>query len=44
MDSFAEAGYLVMGLDYFRGVREASFSGDYSQMRGLGPCLEASKE
>ena len=26
MDSFAEAGYLVMGLDYFRGVSEASFS------------------
>jgi hypothetical protein len=49
MDAFAEAGYLVVGLDYFRGVWESgapgrlNFTADSLSLTRKGPGLEAHK-
>jgi dienelactone hydrolase len=44
MDAFADAGYLVLGLDYFRGVRSGLHGMFRSETNDVaGPCLEASE-
>ena len=43
MDGFADAGFLTLGLDYFRGVRQQSIH-DSCRADITGPRLEASKE
>lgn len=47
MDAFAEAGYLTLGLDYFRGVcvshKYSSLPMFHADMH-LGSCVEASKK
>ena len=37
MDSFAEAGYTVLGLDYFRGVSARFSLSDWSADQKVGP-------
>jgi hypothetical protein len=47
MDGFADAGYLTIGLDYFRGVRRSLFVCSFELPKltcYLGPGLEASQE
>lgn len=44
MDGFADAGYLVLGLDYFRGVRCVSSINQISLLNVAGSSLEAQKE
>lgn len=44
MDGFADAGYLVLGLDYFRGVSRFGMLPPFSGLclkQQAGPCLEA---
>lgn len=44
MDAFADAGYLVLGLDYFRGVSSGLHKVFRSETNdATGPCLEASQ-
>lgn len=45
MDAFADAGYLVLGLDYFRGVRTflEARTDDMELTIAEGPSLETSK-
>lgn len=44
MDAFADAGYVVLGLDYFRGVSPGRHTALRSETNdGTGPCLEASQ-
>lgn len=43
MDGFADAGYLVLGLDYFRGVSLLTIivvDDNAEELDGIGPCLE----